>query len=371
MRRGWIIALLLLCSIGMPAAAGTPEIKDLRGILEPLRLEHGLPALGAAIVTGQGLEAIGVVGVRKAGTDVAATADDLWHLGSDTKAMTAYLMAGLVEQGRLKWDTAVGEAFPDLAAAASARFKKITLLELLTHRSGLPANIPWGLIPRSLPMREQRLAAVKAAAKANLDGEAGTTFRYSNLGYVMAGAMAEQAADATWEELMKRMVFEPLGMKSAGFGGVGTPGQLDQPWGHGATGKPVKDYGPDADNPPVMGPAGTVHCTLVDWGKFITDLLRGSRGEKALFKPAIYKMLQTPTGGSNYALGWGVAERDWGGGKVLTHNGSNTMNLAVAWVAPVRNFAVLIVTNQGPPVAVKACDEAASALIRDRLKAEK
>jgi hypothetical protein len=90
----------------------------------------------------------------------------------------------------------------------------------------------------------------------------------------------------------------------------------------------------------------------------------GARGgEKALLKPDIYRILQTPPFGGDYALGWVVVEREWGGGKVLTHAGSNTMNLAVAWVAPLRDFAVLVVTNQGGPAAVKACDEAASALI--------
>jgi CubicO group peptidase (beta-lactamase class C family) len=351
---------------------GAGEVTDLSRILEPIRLKHGLPALGAAVVTGKGLEAIGVVGVRKAGTDVPATVEDKWHLGSDTKAMTAYLIAALVEQGKLKWDTTLGDSFPELAAAAaSPKFKTITLRELLWHRSGLPGNIPWGLIPRTQEIRRQRLAAVKAASSVKLNSAPGTEFLYSNLGYVVAGAMAEKAAGEPWEELMRKIVFEPLGMKSAGFGGVGTPGRIDQPWGHATNGQPVKENGPAADNPPVMGPAGTVHCTLADWAKFIADILRGARGEKALLSPALYEMLQTPAFEDNYAFGWVVVDRDWGGGIVLTHSGSNTMNLAVAWVAPLRDCAVLIVTNQGPPASVKACDEAASALIRDFLQTDK
>jgi CubicO group peptidase (beta-lactamase class C family) len=392
-RRGWsrrlITNFLLVCFFGAAAGAAVQDAgrgrglavqkteqaaeagEDIRAILEPIRLKYKLPALGAAIVTGQGLQSVGVAGVRKAGTDVPATADDLWHLGSDTKAMTAYLIAALVEQGQLKWDTTVGESFPELAAAAaSPKFKTITLRELLSHRSGLPANIPWGLIPRTQQIKEQRLAAVKAASSARLNSAPGTEFLYSNLGYVVAGAMAEKAAGETWEELMRKIVFEPLGMTSAGFGGVGTPGQVDQPWGHATNGQPVKENGPNADNPPVMGPAGTVHCTLADWAKFIADVLRGARGEKALLDPALYEMLQAPAFDDNYAFGWIVADRDWGGGKVLTHSGSNTMNLAVAWVAPLRDIAVLIVTNQGPPASVKACDEAASALIRDHLKTD-
>jgi hypothetical protein len=75
-------------------------------------------------------------------------------------------------------------------------------------------------------------------------------------------------------------------------------------------------------------------------------------------------MLITLPSGSDYACGWLVVERDWAGGKALTHSGSNTMNLAVAWLAPSRDFAVLVVTNQGPPAAAKACDEAASSLIK-------
>lgn len=347
------------CSCGQKAA----EEKSLGGLLDPIRQKHGVPALGGAIVTSKGLDAIGVVGVRKAGTEIAATADDKWHLGSDTKAMTALLIAALMEQGRLKWETTIEKAFPDLAVSMSPAFKKINLLELLSHRAGLPANLFWGLIPRTQTIKEQRLASLKAASTAKLDSEPGTKYLYSNLGYVIAGAMAEAAASASWEVLIKRILFQPLGMESAGFGGVGTPGQIDQPWGHTADGKPVKDNGPDMDNPPVLGPAGRVHCTLSDWAKFIADWLRGARGEKALLKPDTYRILQTPPFGGDYALGWVVVEREWGGGKVLTHAGSNTTNLAVAWLAPLRDFAVLVVTNQGGPAAFKACDEAASSLI--------
>ena len=371
----YLLACLAAVGVALGASvqkAAAVQVKDLSGILEPIRSKHGLPALGAAVVTGKGLEAIGVAGVRKAGTDIGATAEDQWHLGSDTKAMTAFLIAALIEEGKLKWETTVGETFPEIAAAAaSPEFEKITLRQLLSHHSGLPANAPWGMIPRAQPIREQRLAAVRAASLAKLEVQGGAKFLYSNLGYVVAGAMAEQAAGDTWEGLMKRMVFGPLGMTSAGFGGVGTAGQVDQPWGHEADGKPVKNNGPDADNPPVVGPAGRVHCTLADWSKFIADILRGTRREKALLNPAIYEMLQTPPFDGNYALGWIVLERDWGGGQVLTHTGSNTMNLAVTWVAPLKDFAVLIVTNQGPPVAPKACDEAASALIKDHLKTDK
>lgn len=363
---GSVTLSAVLWFVVFPLFGQTPTgDKRVNDLLEPIRQKHQLPALAGAIVTGRGLEALGAVGVRKAGTDVAVTGDDQWHIGSDTKAMTAALVASLVEQGKLKWETTIEEAFPDLAPSLPTALTKMTLLHLLSHRAGLPANLPlgWHSVPRVLPIREQRQAATKMGLKAKLESEPGAKFGYSNLGYVIVGAIAEKFADVSWEDLITKIIFQPLGMKSAGFGGVGTPGEIDQPWGHTADGKPVGNNGPDVDNPPVLGPAGRVHCTLSDWAKFIADQLRGARGEKALLRAESYQRLHTPPFGGDYALGWLVTERDWGGGTVLTHAGSNTMNFAVVWMAPKRDFAVLVVTNQGGDAAAKACDEAAAALI--------
>jgi CubicO group peptidase (beta-lactamase class C family) len=359
-----LAAAVLALGAGL-SAHGQNETADrrLNDLLESIRLKHGVPALGAAIVTGKGLEALGAAGVRKKGADVSVTVADEWHLGSNTKALTAAMIAALIERNTLKWETTIGEVFPDAASSLDPALQKATLLHLLSHRAGLPANIPWGLLPRTGTTRDQRLAVIKKLASIKPLAEPGAKYLYSNLGYVIAGAMAEKAADDSWENLMKKLIFEPLGMAGAGFGGLGTPSLIDQPWPHGENGKPVEKNGPDVDNPPVLGPAGIVHCPLADWAKFVTDQLRGARGEKALLKPETYKTLQTPPFGGEYALGWLVAEREWGGGMVLSHNGSNTMNLAVVWIAPLRDFAVLIVCNQGGPVAFKACDEAASKLI--------
>ena len=132
-------------------AAGQDTTGDARiaGVLEPLRQQHGMPAMGGAILTGKGLVAAGVVGVRKTGTEIAATTADLWHLGSDTKAMTAAMIGALVEQGKMRWETTIGEVFPDLAPAIPESLRAVTVRHLLSHRSGLPANVFWGLVPKT------------------------------------------------------------------------------------------------------------------------------------------------------------------------------------------------------------------------------
>ena len=366
--RGAVFAVAALASLRL---FGVENDTDLAALLRPLLEKHGVPALAAAVVTDAGWERCGAVGARKRGAEEQVTADDLWHLGSDTKAMTATLVGLLVEEGALAWDTRVAEVLPELAASFHPDVKEVAVRQLLAHRGGVRANLNWGAITKAGgTLSEQRLRAVREGLSERPESPSGTRTLYSNLGYVIVGAVIERKTGRTWEEALAARVFNPLGMTRAGFGGTGTPGQLDQPWGHTDKGRPVAKNGPDMDNPPVLGPAGRVHCSLRDWSLFVADQLRGAQGQDGLLKAETYRVLHTPVAGGELALGWAVCERPWGGGTVLTHSGCNTMNYAVAWLAPKRDFAVLVCCNQGDDAAEKACDQAASALIAFRQRGE-
>jgi CubicO group peptidase (beta-lactamase class C family) len=332
-------------------------------LLEPIRNKYKVPAICAAVVTSDGLKALGSVGVRKIGTDIAATINDKWHLGSDTKAMTASVVGKLVEQGTLKWTTTLAEIFPELEPSMNIEMKKVTVLQLLSHHAGLTANLDWPTLSKTGTPHQQRYAAVKKTVSDKPQYQPGTKYSYSNLGYVVVGAIIEKVTNSTWEEQIKKLLFEPLGMTSVGFGGTGTPGQIDQPWPHNADGTPVSANGPNIDNPLLMAPAGCVNCSITDWSKFIIDQLKGAMGKSALLKPQTYKTIQTPPFGGDYACGWLVTQKDWGGGTVFNHGGSNTMNFANVWIAPGRDFAILVCVNQGGDAGFKASDEAVSELI--------
>jgi CubicO group peptidase (beta-lactamase class C family) len=241
-------------------------------------------------------------------------------------------------------------------------FRQVTLLQLLSHHAGLPANL--NLRKYSGDDAPQlRRRAVQEELKHPPKSKPGSTYAYSNLGYIIAAAVVEKTTGQTWESLIAQEVFRPLQMNSAGFGGTGTPGKIDQPWPHTEDGAPVGENGPAADNPPVMGPVGRIHCTIQDWARFIQDQLRGARGESALLQPESYRKLQTQPFGGDYALGWMVVSRSWGGGKVLNHGGDNTMNCANVWVAPKKDFAILVCVNQSGDTAFQATDDAVGALI--------
>lgn len=361
-----LVATFALQRLALAANQAQPA-QTLAQAFETTRQKYNLPALAGTIVTDKGAGEIYATGVRKAGTEVAVTANDKWHLGSDTKVMTACLLATFVEEKRLTWETTMAEVFPELGKTMSPELQKVTLTQLLSHRAGLPPNLAWRLFAKPVKsLREQRTDVMEAVAKLKLNSEPGTKFEYSNLGYVIAGAISEKVGNQPWEELMQKRLFQPLKMDSAGFGGLGSPGKIDQPWPHTENGKPTEKNGPEVDNAAVMAPAGEVHCSLSDWAKFIADQIRGARGQRSLLKPESYREIQTAHFGGNYGFGWGIVERDWAKGKALTHAGSNTLNYALAWVAPAREVAFLVCTNIGGANAAKAADEMTGQMIKAR-----
>jgi len=344
-----------------PAPADTTS-QSLASILDSIRLKYNLPALAGAIFTTDGVVEIAAVGVRKTGTTIPVTTDDLWHLGSDTKMMTAALAGTFVAQKRLSWEDKVISFFPEIADRVPVATRNITLAQVLAHQAGLVANLDWRALSQTGSLTQQRLLATEMALMAPAYPPG--TYHYANTDYVVVGAILEKIGGKPWEDLISERIFRPLGMSSVGFGGTGTLGQIDQPWPHLPTGLPVSENGPAVDNPEIMGPAGTVHCTMKDWAKFLIDQLRGGVEMKALLPISIYQAMQMPVHNLGYGYGWSVTGRPWAGGKALWHNGSNTLNYTVCWLAPAKKFGVLVCTNQGGSSAEKACSsDAADAMI--------
>jgi CubicO group peptidase (beta-lactamase class C family) len=345
---------------------------DVSDAIEAIRARAGLPAMAVVVTHGRDVVARGVCGVRKLGDETKATFDDQWHLGSCTKSMTATLIAVLVEDGKLRWSSTLGEVFPEIEM--DEKWKGVTVEQLLAHRAGVPKDLQrdgmWAALWKATgDTRAARVEFMRTLFKRPPVHEPGTKYEYANGGFMIAGAMAEKVCDKGWEELMREKVFGPLGMKSAGFGIPGAKGKVEQPWGHAPLG-PVQ-----SDNPKALGPAGTVHCSMEDWGKYIAVHTGGWREERGagewLLKPESIAKLHTAyeAPGQEYGYGWGIAERVWGkgpGGKgtVVTHSGSNTTWFCVVWAAPEKDMAVMVATNKAGDRAAKACDDAASEMIK-------
>ena len=329
---------------------------DGEGPVPGILAETGAPAMTGGVVTAKGLIHSHTAGLRRNNGTDKVTADDLWHLGSNTKAMTAALYGRLVDKGRARWGATLPELFPDLTLDPA--WAKTTVEQLMGHRAGVEERslIAGGWLMQAhkdtRPIREQRANVAKLILGKPPAGQPGV-FAYANFNYVIVGAAIERIVKADWEDAIKTDLFRPLGITTAGYGAPTGA----QPWGHrpartGPQTLPLELVAVDpagfGDNPAALGPAGRVHISLKDYAKFVRLFL--TKGDGVL-KPATVEKLSTPVPGEGqaYALGWGViAGNTAAGGPMLSHDGSNTLWHASTLIAPARGVALIGISN-GPP----------------------
>ncbi len=382
MRPRWIdLFALLFCvsgtwALAFSCAAQSDLIADkrLNQLAEKFVRDQELPGMILAIVADSKITAIGCAGVRKSGGDQPITIHDKVHLGSCTKAMTATLLAGLVDKEKLKWTSTVGEIFPEWHGKVHDDYLSVTLAQLLAHRAGMPDNArTWWLTKGDIVTTREAILVQTLAAKPV--HPPGSKFLYSNVGYVLAGHMAEKVLGKSWEESIRQTIFEPLQMASAGFGVPNLPGEVDQPWGHvegrTQTKSPGKLTASQTDNAPALGPAGTVHCSVEDWAKFLDLHLHPDSHAEFLSPQQIVTLhlpiLTKPPEERPYAGGWIVSKDEAIKETILMHSGSNTAWMATVCLIPKRGVGFIAVTNLGGKRAQDTTNRAIRELIEMHL----
>lgn len=360
---GWPAAVL------GQAVTGEENFVSLDAELRPFLERFEMPALAAAVVKDGKLVAAGAVGTRKIGIDIPVALDDRFHIGSDTKAMTALLAAMLVDDGLLRWDTTVEDIYPELVATMTDGLEGATLEQLLSHQSGIPgdtdAHIPllaYSVTDERANLDRMRYLLATRLVTQPLSFPPGTGFEYSNLGYTLAGSMMERVTGKTWEELIVERIFEPLGLSSAGFGPQMSLGRIDAPLAHmtGPDGSVQAVLaGPWGDNPLVIGPAGTVHMSVRDFATWAAWNASEGRYGPALVSPETVRKLHTklvdmppkpdapigtPSAGA-YGLGWLTTTVPFSDEPFVIHGGSNTMNLAYIMLQPDKELGFVTMTN--------------------------
>ncbi len=374
-----VLALAIGCKSKEPAKQPAPAApsdatvtvidarpRTLEEELETIRDKYKLPAVALRVERDGKLVEEAAVGVRKLGDPTPVTREDKWHLGSNTKAMTALLLGIYVDRGTIRWTDTIGQLIGPSGTKIDPGWKDVTLDQLVRHEGGAPAEPPsdaWmKLISEGTDSdaRTHFVVTILASPPAQKPG----TFVYSNTGYMLAAMMLQAKTKKAWENMLRADVFKPLGMTSCGFGAPddlgSTSGSKDpfgilQPRGHNASGTPVEP-GPAADNPPGLGPAGTVHCSLADYSKFLSVYANGN----PIVTPETMQHLTTARGGTRvgYAGGWMVVSK--GADTMLAHSGSNTMWYATAIVIPAKKLSFVVATNKGEP----KIEESLEALIK-------
>lgn len=381
-RRYLCATLILVCFFFIAPASKAQNSLD--GMLQPYLTQYELPAIAAAVVKDGQVISAGAVGTRRTGAEIPVTIDDRFHIGSDTKAMTALLVAMLLEEGKLRWDTTLAETFPELAGEMDPGFRRITLMHLLSHTSGISTDneaifkVYSEAMSQDGNLDEMRYWIVRQWSKRPLESDPGTKFAYANMGYTLLGAVIERVERKTWDEAITERIFLPLNLRTAGLGPQSSLGTIDAPLGHTIVNGRVKAMlaGPNGDAPPIIGPAGIVHMSILDFARWAGwNAGEGKRGP-LLVKPETMRKLHTPVVSmaekkdaapgtppdGKYALGWGEVTVDGVPYPLLHHGGSNSMNLAHVWIDTKRDLAIVLVTNIGGQKADKAFLSLAKAL---------
>lgn len=306
------------------------------------------PGMAALVIRDFRAEPELVAGVRRLGSEARVRRGDRWHLGSDGKAMVATMVARLVERGALSWDRPLAEMLPQFSATMHESYRDVTLPELLSHRSGLShdlsesqADFYYGFHTDSDPLPAQRLRYLDRALQDPPVAVKRTKFSYSNTGYIVAAACAEQATSRAFEALIVSEVFAPMGMSSTSFNRFGA---ANDPSGHrdGRVADQLRDV-----LPPMFVPAGGIRMSMSDWGRFCIDHMRGVHGRGRLLRAETYRLLHTPQGDTGFAaLGWGYLPNVFGRrGPALFHAGSDGNWEAVVMLFTETGNGILVAAN--------------------------
>jgi CubicO group peptidase (beta-lactamase class C family) len=329
------------------------EWQNLRDLVEQVRHDAGAPAIAAAVVRGGKIVEKAASGVRRFDQADRVQIGDRFHLGSVTKSITATMIGKLVEDGVLRWHTTVGEALRDVSMRAE--YRSVTLEQLLQHRGGIRAMCSTGEFAEGASALSQRSPAEARAALVRqvLTEEPFKMgdYAYSNAGYVVAAYMAERVAKRSWEELMGSLVFEPLELRSTGFGWPATLDRPNQPLGHYGTPPDLtaQEIGEGRTGDDYYGPAGSVHCSIEDLARFAAFHLQGVHGRDGALKAVTVRRLHTPAKGGHYMGGWGIRESEEGKRR-HGHEGTGGTFFAEITLYPDSDLAIVAATNCGPSV---------------------
>ncbi|MBC9913339.1 serine hydrolase domain-containing protein [Chitinophaga varians] len=332
--RASLSALLLMLFFSVTTTA-----QSFQTYADSLRQAHHIPALGYAVVSSDTILDIGMTGVCKINTNIPATIDHQFRIGSNTKAITCMIAAMLVQARVITWDTPFFMLFPGWKTSANKVYHHLTLQQLLTFRNNLAHYTYTYPLPRPQQITgseaNQRLQFARWLLQQPPVTDTGLNL--TNSGYTLAGLMLEKASGKTYAQLLK-----VLGQQLHVHPGLGSPNVADstQPWGHDAQGHPE----PPAYQPKLnwLQAAGNIHISLRDYARFVQEQLRGLAGKSSLLPADVFQQLHFGLPG--FAYGW-FTNINAKGHAVSQNSGTPGTFVTTVKVIPAVNRTYIVFTN--------------------------
>ncbi|MEP6803933.1 MAG: serine hydrolase domain-containing protein [Flavobacterium sp.] len=321
--------------------------QNLTKIADSIRIKNNIPEMAFAVISATNIIEKQVIGFHKISSNIdaeKAKINDYFHLGSNTKAITGFIAATLVEQKKLNWNTKFFDVFPEWKKTSNKEFYDITLEDLLSHRAHIPSYNS-GEEYQKLPEfkgspSEKRKQFCEYILKNEPTQSNSEIYTYSNAGYSIAALMLEKATGKSWEVLIDDILSKKLKLKYK----LGWPNryQLNQPWGHWIENGALIPVPPtDTYHLYLAEPAGDISMPITDYAKFIQINLRGLSGSKAFIKSETYDFLHY--GKEEYSIGW--ANTNSKKQKTSQHSGSDGTFFSFTQIDYNKKLAYIILIN--------------------------
>jgi CubicO group peptidase (beta-lactamase class C family) len=306
-------------------------------------------------------------GQRDLEAELPVTAGTLFAIGSVTKAFTAAAVGALVDEGLLEWDRPLRDYVPELRLHDDVVTGRLTVTDLLSHRSGLPRHdLTWVGHPDL-----SRAELVRRLRFLPLSKDLREQFQYCNLGYLLAGHVVAVLSGTSWEEFVRSRLLTPLGMDRSNLSVDDLRADADHARGY------ERRRGVVVPVPPrpvtAMAPAGAINSCAADMTRWLLAQLGGGQVDgRAVMSPGTVARQQTPhmvvpedrtfpaSTRHAYGLGWLIGRyRDH---RLAEHGGGIDGFLTECMLLPDDGIGVAVMTNTSssalaPVLAYRVLDE--------------
>jgi len=368
LRVGLLTTAYLFASLTFASTTSTLEQKNknIEVSINKAMEAFQVPGVAVAIVKNNKVVMSKGFGLTEYGTSRKVNGDTLFGIASNTKAMTAALLANLVDQGKLTWKTKVIDIIPEFQMPDAYVTREFTITDLLSHNSGLGLGAGDLMIWPGTTLNNQDI--IKGLKYLPEVSSFRSEFAYDNLMYVIAGEVIAKITGKSWHDNIKETLFQPLGMNKtkAAFSLI-SANNKNVARAHVPLDGKLNVVGGDFLEQ--FSSAGSVASSVNDMSLWLkAQLNKGTyaKDKKLFSERQSHNMWQmktilpvsdratrnNKTHFSGYALGWFV--NDYHGVKLVHHSGGILGMVSKVVLVPEEDLAMVILTNQQSGYAFNA-----------------
>jgi CubicO group peptidase (beta-lactamase class C family) len=319
-----LLACLTVTLVAVPSSSRAQSAAELATIGQ-LMADAEIPGLSIAFVADGEVAWDAALGVANRETGTPVTPETIFEAASLTKPVVAYAVLKLVERGQLDLDVPLWDLLPYPRLEHDERSRDITARHVLSHTTGLPN---WGGNPLEM------------------NRGPGERWGYSGEGFVYLQRVIEELTGEPLAELVRREVFQPLGMTSSSLVWKPDYDSLSAT-GHDLITQPVPKGKPEEANA-----AASLHTTAVDYALFLAAVLGGKGLEPATATAMLSPVIQVEAQGQpehaaflHWGLGWGLQNGKQDTSTAIWHWGDNGVFRCFVIAYPARNRGLVYFTN--------------------------